>query len=105
MPLERAQIEASLTAKGFVSEDRDHRYFFYYTTQGKRSHVNTKVSFGTKYKNLGDDLVSLMAKQCKLTNKAFKELVSCTLSRDDYESSLVAQQILTLDAPPKQEKN
>jgi|688.fasta_scaffold239465_1 hypothetical protein len=105
MPLERAHVEAALSAKGFVPEDRDHRYFFYYTTQGKRSHVNTKVSFGTKYKNLGDDLVSLMARQCKLTNKAFKELVSCTLSRGDYEASLVSQQILTLDEPPTQEKN
>lgn len=50
--------------------------------------MNTKTSFGSKYKTLGPPLVSQMARQCKLTKPQFQELVECTLSHEKYEEIL-----------------
>jgi hypothetical protein len=100
MPLDRTDVEAALQQKGFQCESgKDHRYFTYYTTQNKKSSIYTKTSHGTKYKKLGDDLVSQMSKQCKLSTKQFKELVTCTLSRDSYEACRIADHHVTLDKP------
>lgn len=101
MPLERADIEGALSSKGFSKDPSgDHNYFRYYS-QGKKTQIYTKTSHGSKYKNLSDDLVSAMAKQCKLTTKQFKELVSCTMSGAEYEGMLAtAGHIPQLSKPP-----
>jgi predicted transcriptional regulator len=89
MPLERRDVEASLERKGFVLAERDHRFFAYHTIAGHKTSVWTKTSSGTSYKTLSDDLISKMAKQCGLTNKQFKDLVACPLTRDQMEVLLV----------------
>jgi hypothetical protein len=91
---DRNTISSSLQRKGFViEEDRDHRYFFYHSKSGKRTNVRTKISHGTKYKVLGDNLISLMSKQCKLSKADFLELIECPLTQDLYEKKLEAQAI------------
>ena len=45
-----------------------------------------------------DNLLALMARNCKLSNKDFALLVECPLSRDDYEAKLVAAGAV---APPQ----
>ena len=104
MPLDRADVEAALEKKGFQIENRDHRYFTYYTSQGKKTQIKTRTSHGTNYKKLGDDLVKAMSKQCGLTMPQFKDFVSCELSRDDYQAVLVSAGKVTLDplAPNEQ---
>jgi predicted RNA binding protein YcfA (HicA-like mRNA interferase family) len=82
-PLERDEVEAGLKKKGFAEEDGDHR--FYKLKVGERyTGIFTKTSRGKKYKTLGDDLVSAMAKQIKLTRKEFIDLVSCPMSHEQY---------------------
>jgi hypothetical protein len=89
MPLERRDVEASLERKGFVLAERDHRFFTYHTIAGQKTSVWTKTSSGTGYKTLSDDLIGKMAKQCGLTNKQFKDLIACPLTRDQMEALLV----------------
>lgn len=91
MPLKRSEIENALEFKGFRRAESDHAFFIYYSQSGKKSPVRTKTSHGTGYKDISDNLVSQMAKQCRLTNKDFKDLVACPLSRQAYEDKLVAQ--------------
>jgi hypothetical protein len=89
MPIDRADIEAALEKKGFVLADGDHNFFTYYSKDGQKTSVWTKTSHGSKYKTLGDSLVSAMAQQCRLTTPEFKKFVACPLTRDEYEGLLI----------------
>jgi hypothetical protein len=85
--LERDDVETSLKKKGFLEEDGDHR-FYKLMVEGKYTGIMTKTSRGKKYKTLSDDLVSLMARQLKLTKKQFVDLVNCPLTLDEYVALL-----------------
>ncbi|HEX4338512.1 MAG TPA: hypothetical protein VH062_21555 [Polyangiaceae bacterium] len=87
MPLERSDIEASLKRKGFVEEDRRHR-FSTLVVGGQKAGITTMTSKGTGYRTLDDSLVGQMAKQLKLTKKQFVELVNCTMTFDEYVALL-----------------
>jgi predicted RNA binding protein YcfA (HicA-like mRNA interferase family) len=88
MPRKQDEVEKSLLKKGFLAGGGDHNFFFYHSKAGKKTIVRTKTSHGGK--DIDDNLLSQMAKQCKLTNKDFGQLIDCPLSRDDYEVKLVA---------------
>jgi hypothetical protein len=91
---DRNAISSSLQKKGFIiEEDRDHKCFFYHSTNGKRTNIRTKVSHGTKYKVIGDNLLALMSKQCKLSKTDFLDLIDCPLTRELYETKLKMQGI------------
>jgi hypothetical protein len=83
MPLDRSHVESALLRKGFIRRDGDHR-FYLFVHDGKVTPIFTKVSHSPKHKTLDDSLLSYMARQTKLTNKQFRQLVDCTLSHDDY---------------------
>lgn len=88
MTLERDKVQDNLPKKGFVeTRDRDH-IFYHFHHDGRKTHIRTHVSHGSKYKVLGNDLVSAMARQCKLTTKMFRGLAECTVSHDDYIEAL-----------------
>jgi hypothetical protein len=89
MPLERRDVEAALTKKGFRSSEGDHNFFTYWTVAGQKTSVYTKTSHGSGHKTLSDDLVSRMARQCGITARDFKRLVACPLSRTDLEKALL----------------
>ncbi|WP_321366017.1 hypothetical protein [uncultured Celeribacter sp.] len=84
MNLERSKVQENLPKKGFVEQDDRKHIFYHLYHEGKKTHIRTHVSHGSKYKTLGDDLVSKMAKQCKLTAKNFRGLAECTVSQEDY---------------------
>ena len=88
MPRKQSDVEKSLLNKGFQAGDGDHNYFFYFSIAGKKTIVRTKTSHGAK--EIDDNLLAQMAKQCNLSNKDFGLLVECPLSRNDYESKLIA---------------
>ena len=88
MPRKQADVEKSLPNKGFQAGGGDHNYFFYYSKAGKKTIVRTKTSHGSR--EIDDNLLALMARNCKLSNKDFGLLIECPLSRDDYEAKLVA---------------
>ncbi len=87
MPRKQDEVEKSLLNKGFQAGGGDHNYFLYYSRAGKKTIVRTKTSHGSK--EIGDNLLAQMAKQCRLSNKDFGLLVECPLSRDDYEAKLI----------------
>lgn len=96
MPRKQAEVERSLTNKGFVAGGGDHNYFFYYSKSGKKTIIRTKTSHGSR--EIDDNLLAQMAKQCKLSNKDFSLLVDCPLSREDYELRLVMQGVVAARA-------
>jgi len=94
MPREKRQVESSLKAKGFEPKEGDHHYFYYRTVEGKKTTAFTFTSHTRKEKTISDELLSKMAKQCRLTKQDFLKLVDCPLDRDGYETFLAAQGLL-----------
>ena len=82
----RRDIEASLLAKGFQKREGDHHYFVYWTSDGRKSPLFTKTSHNMR--DIGDELLGRMAKQCGITKKEFLQLVDCPMSRAQYEAAL-----------------
>lgn len=89
MSRKQSDVEKSLEAKGFQRTTGDHNFFHYHSKAGKKSRVFTKTSHGAR--EIDDNLLSQMAKQCKLSNKDFGLLTDCPLDRDSYEAKLIAQ--------------
>ena len=89
MPRKQSDVERSLQAKGFRSREGDHNYFNYYSKAGKKTAVFTKTSHGAR--EIDDNLLARMAKQCKLSNKDFGLLIECPLDLDSYEAKLISQ--------------
>jgi len=89
MPRKQSDVEKSLQVKGFRAREGDHNYFNYYSKAGKKTAVFTKTSHGAR--EIDDNLLSRMAKQCKLSNKDFGLLIECPLDRDTFETKLIAQ--------------
>lgn len=93
---ERKRIEKSLKKKGFIEDSRGggsnrdtgHRYYYLHIA-GKKTNVRTRVSVGSKYKDLDDDLLSAMQAQLKLdTKQEFLDFVDCPMSEDQYMTIL-----------------
>jgi hypothetical protein len=89
MPKRKDDVEQGLLRKGFVKKEGDHHYFTYYNLKGEKTQVFTKTSHTPKMREIPDNLLSLMAKQCCLTKSDFLNLVNCPLSREDYEKKLI----------------
>lgn len=84
----RREVEAALENKGFEKSNASHRYFIYYTKSGKKTTVRTMTSHGSGHKDISSKLMSRMATQCRISNADFADLVTCPLSRDEYERKL-----------------
>jgi hypothetical protein len=89
-------ISGSLQKKGFVfdKQRKDHKYYYYCSKSGKKTEIFTKVSHSPKYKTIGDDLISQMSKQCRLSKAEFIDLVDCPLSQESYEEKLRSLKIV-----------
>ena len=88
MPRERKHVEAALEAKGFVRTEGDHHYFVYLTRDGLKSRARTKTSHSPKIRDIADNILGQMARQCLLNKSQFLRLVDCPMTRDDYEQQL-----------------
>jgi len=77
-------IDSALRRKGFYCEtDGDH---LWYTLIG--SDVKTKTSHGMMGRDIGPELLGLMARQLHLTKKQFLELIDCPLDEKGYRQIL-----------------
>ncbi|MGK7920975.1 MAG: hypothetical protein AB4080_13305 [Trichodesmium sp.] len=94
MPRKKSQVEKSLLAKGFRLNQTHHHYFIYYDQEGKKTTIKTKTSHTGKIKDIPDNLLAKMAKQCHLTKSEFLALIDCPLSREEYENQLYEQGVL-----------
>lgn len=87
MPRDKRDVEAGLTNKGFRLKGGDHHYYVFWTEGGKKSTAKTKTSHGSM-RDISDDLLAKMAKQCGVTKANFLKLVDCPLTRQEYEALL-----------------
>lgn len=85
----RKAIEQALEAKGFERVEGDHHYFAYVTKDGRKTRARTKTSHSPKIRDIADNLLGLMARQCLLTRTEFLRLVDCPMDREMYEQRLV----------------
>lgn len=88
MPRDRKDVERGLTNKGFHVRQGDHHYFTYVTFAGKKTEVFTKTSHSMK--QIGDKLLSAMARQCRMDRGEFLRLVDCPKTQVEYEAHLKA---------------
>ncbi len=90
MPEKKKVIWNGLQNKGFrLEKRRKHEYLRFHTKDGTKTPVFTYLSHGAGGKEVRDDIIAKMAKQCQLTRKDFLRLVDCSLSADDYEALLL----------------
>lgn len=75
------EIKEGLTKKGFVAVQRDHTYLFF-SVAGRKSGIHTKISHGNK--EYGDNILSLVARQLRITTKQLDDLLDCPMSYEDY---------------------
>lgn len=92
MPLKKREVEGGLERKGFEkTKETHHIYFRYVTMDGVRTSIQTYTSHGSSGKEIGNKIISHMARQCSLSTRQFRELISCELSRESYEQVLDLQ--------------
>jgi hypothetical protein len=92
MPRDRKGVESGLKSKGFRQTEGDHHYLTYYTLAGLKTRVFTKTSHSMK--EIPDNLLAQMAKQCRLPRGHFLNLVDCSLARTAYEAILQAAKLI-----------
>jgi len=81
----------NLKKKGFLDAPGDHNFLeFHY--QGKFV-VRTKISHGATH-DLGNDLISKMAYQCRLDKSDFSDLANCPLSEEEYIGKLISNGVI-----------
>jgi hypothetical protein len=93
-PRKRRSVETPLERKGFQKNQRDHRKFIYHMDSGEKTAVWTKTSHGSGHKDISPINLGKMAKQCKLDKNDFERLLDCPLSREDYQTQLIQDNLL-----------
>lgn len=86
--LKSRDVTTGLKRKGFEERKGSHLFFILYV-DGKKTCIQTMVSHGMR--EIGDSLISKMARQTKLNSKGFVDLVTCPLSREAYIAELRKQ--------------
>ena len=89
-------IKGALIKKGFVETEggRDHTFYFLWYNR-KKTPVHTKFSHGET--DISPPLLSLMARQLKITKGEFGDLIDCSLDGDGYIRLLVERKIISPD--------
>lgn len=90
-PRKSKDISRTLTKKGFVINPNkgDHHEFYVLIVEGKKTHVNTYLSHGTK--EYGAKLMGEIKKQLYFENSGQAEdFFNCPMSGEDYVDLLRA---------------
>jgi hypothetical protein len=84
----RRELESAFRRKLLMEfeDGRDHRYDVLYVDGQWVLH--TKISTGTRYRELGDALLAKIAKQLGVTRQQLDDLVECPMSLDDWVRQL-----------------
>lgn len=85
----RDEVENGLERKGFNKSNNDHKKYIYYTFTGKKTSVWTKMSHGSNYNKLSEDMLRKIARQCRITRTDLDKFLDCPLTRENYESMLI----------------
>jgi hypothetical protein len=89
MPRDKSAILSALKKKGFQEVQSHHTRLIYFTADGRKTPVMTKLSHTPKMKVVPDPLLGQMAKQCRLSKDQFLDLVDCSLGQKEFEGILV----------------
>ncbi len=92
----RSDLERALAQKGFREEGagRDHRFWWFYH-QSQKTHIFTKIPRGSGYRDYSDDLLIKVKQQLRLdTVQQLRDLVSCTMTEQDYIDHLEAKGLI-----------
>ena len=83
------EIDTALRKKGFwCKSDGKHVRYSLVSFDVVKMGVNTSMSHGTSGTTVGLPLISLMARQLRLTKSQFLDLIDCNLSEEDYRGIL-----------------
>jgi len=86
MTFRSEEFAQALLAKGFHEEKGRHRKFTLYY-QGKRTHIRTMLSHGSK--EIVGDLLSAIKRQLRFDNlKQLQDFINCPMEYDDYITHL-----------------
>jgi hypothetical protein len=90
MPVERRDLERALKKKGFSLQQgsRDHDVYVL-ERSGKTEPIYTKISRGSGHRTLGDNLLSRIRYQLKLTRDQFQQFLACPLTAEGYIKCMV----------------
>jgi hypothetical protein len=89
---DRDEIQKALLKKGFYQKNKDHMFFYF----KKNDAVFTKISRGSSYKTYGDDLLSKMSKQLRLTKQELLNFIDCPLNKENYLEILRTKGFISL---------
>ena len=94
MALSREDTERALLRKlGMRLDDRrDHRFYELYVDD--RWVLQSKISTGTKYRQLGDPLVAKIARELRVSPSELRAIVQCPLDREGYLQLLRDRDVL-----------
>ena len=82
-------IDSALRRKGFFRDsDGDHVHYYLLRSTGERTSVKTKISHGMLGSAICAKLISLMARQLRLTKMQFLALIDCPLDEEGYRAIL-----------------
>jgi len=88
-PRDRDAIEHGLLKKGFSQKTGgDHHRYIFLSRDGKKTSIHTKMSRGVQHKRISAPLVSLMARQCRLSSKDFLAFVDCPMTEEEYRQKV-----------------
>ena len=83
--LTKRQIKKGLVKKGFtLFRSNKHLHYRYFLDQSKGTHVQTHLSHGGDGKDVGEDLIAKMARQCRISANNFRGLIDCTVSEEQF---------------------
>ena len=80
------ELERLLRRLGFQEDARDHHVFTLYV--GGRKVAETKTSYGTSHRTIGDRLGATMARQLHISRQFLYDLVRGDKTPDDYFAEL-----------------
>lgn len=84
------KIESNFIKKGFTKSHNDH-IFLEFFHEGK---FVSKTKLSHNGQSIGDNLISVMSKQCKMSKNFFLEFSRCTKSKSDYLEVLKKDNII-----------
>ena len=76
------EVARALKRKGFEPDHGDHEYLRL-VVDGRKTPIRTHVSHGKGF-DVGPNLLAQMARQARLSNSEFRDLVDCPLSHEEY---------------------
>lgn len=89
MPYSAREVRRALTGKiGFTSSHTDHEVFEY--VHAGFVVAVTKLSHQSPGRDVGDKLIGIMARQCRVSGPVFRGAVTCSVSREAFVAEMLS---------------